>query len=74
MAKKSHGETLSTTTTAAGIRVTEIEALPIQTLTEIECGVYQVKKTFQVGYYLQPVVFENLVIWFLHIIEIHFIA
>lgn len=64
----------SACTTPGRIRITEMESFSVQSICEVQGGVYQVKETFQVSHNFDPFVFKNLVGWLALVIEIHFVT
>ena len=69
-----YGETIPTTTSSAGIGIAEIESFAVQTIAKIECGIYQVEKTFQIGHYFHTIVFKNLVGGLGFVVEIELVT
>ena len=61
-------------TRPARVRVAEIKSFAIQSIGEIKSGIYEIKEAFQVGHYLDAVIFENLVRRFLLVVKIKFIT
>ena len=59
---------------ATGVGITEIKAFTIEAIAEVECGIDEVQKTFQIGHYLDAVILKDLVSGLLLIIKIEFVA
>src|SRR5688572_32512543 len=69
-----YGETFTTSTSTARIWIAEIKSLAVQSIGEIQCGIYEIKKAFKIGNDLYAVVLEHLVSRLLLVVKIKFVA
>ena len=69
-----YGETFTTSTSTARIWIAEIKSLAVQSIGEIQCGIYEIKKAFKIGNDLYAVVLEHLVSRLLLVVKIKFVT
>ncbi len=72
--KKSDRETLPASTSSGRIGIFKIKSLSGKPSGKIKGSIKQVEKTFQVGDHLHSIILEDLIIWPVFIIKIHFIG
>ncbi len=66
-------KTFATSAGARSVRVVERKTLAVQAATELQRGVEQVEKTFEVGHDFHAVILEYLVVGFRFVVKIQFV-
>lgn len=67
-------KTLSTSTCAGCIWILKIKSIAIKSAAKVKSGIAQVEEAAQIGYDLDIIIFEDLIIIFAFIIKVHVVS